>query len=163
MVRLAPERIDRLALLDTGTHTLRPGEPAQRQVLVDLAEREGMAALADRWLPPMLHPDAARSAELLPVLRAMVCRATPAIFRGQVRALLDRPDAAAVLPTIRCPVLVARGRQDAWSPLSQHEAIAAAVPHSKLVVFEDGGHMAPMEAAAAVTEALAAWMRQPGL
>ena len=158
MVRLAPERIDRLALLDTGTHAVRPGEPEKRQELVDLAEREGMRALAERWLPPMLHPDGARSAALMLVLTAMVCRATPEIFCRQVKALLDRPDAAAALPGIRCPVLVACGRQDAWSPLPQHEAIAAAVPHADLVVFEDSGHMAPMEAAAAVTGALADWM-----
>lgn len=158
MMRLAPERIDRLALLDMGTHAVRPGEPEKRQELVDLADREGMQALADRWLPPMLHPDGARSAALMPVLTAMVCRATPEIFRRQVKALLDRPDAAAVLPLVRCSVLVGCGRQDAWSPLSQHEAIAAAIPHAHLRVFEDSGHMAPMEAAAAVTDALAAWM-----
>ena len=158
MIRIAPARIDRIALLDTGTHTVRPGEPEKRQYLVDLAEREGMQALAAKWLPPMLHPDAPRSAALMPILEAMVCRATPAIFRGQVTALLNRPNAAAVLPTIRCPVLVGCGRQDAWSPLSQHEAIAAAIPYARLAVFEDSGHMAPMEAPEAVTAALGEWL-----
>lgn len=158
IARLAPKRVERIALLDTGTHPVQPGEPEKRQVLVDLAEAEGMGALADRWLPPMLHPDAARSAALMPVLHAMVCRATPAIYRGQITALLNRPDADAVVRTLRCPTLVACGRQDAWSPLGQHEAIVTLASHARLVVFEDSGHMAPMEAADAVTGALREWM-----
>jgi pimeloyl-ACP methyl ester carboxylesterase len=158
VVRLAPLRVDRLALLDTSTQPLRDGEAAKRQVLVDLANREGMASLAARWLPPMVHPDRLGDARLMEPLRAMVERMTPAIHAGQIKALLERPDAEAVLPTIRCPVLVGVGRQDAWSPLAQHEAIAAAIPQARLVVFENSGHMAPIEAPEAVTAALRVWL-----
>jgi pimeloyl-ACP methyl ester carboxylesterase len=160
LIRTAPERVERLALLDTGTHPVREGEPEKRQELVDLAFREGMAALAARWLPPMVHPDAPRRDKaLLETLTAMVCRATPEIFTGQVRALLGRPDADPLLPSIKCPTLVGVGRQDAWSPVSQHEPIAAAIPGATLVIFEDSGHMAPMEAPQAVTGALRTWLR----
>jgi pimeloyl-ACP methyl ester carboxylesterase len=129
-----------------------------------IARREflaGMAALAARWLPPMVHPDRVADEALMQPLRAMVLRMTPAIHARQIKALLTRPDAEAVLPTIRCPVLVGVGRQDAWSPLSQHEAIVAAVPQAKLVVFENSGHMAPIEAPAAVTAALRDWLAAP--
>lgn len=158
IVRLAPERVARLALLDTGTHPLHAGEAEKRQVLVDLADRDGMAALAARWLPPMVHPDRVSDETLMQPLRAMVLRMTPAIHARQIKALLTRPDAEAVLATIRCPVLVGVGRQDAWSPLAQHEAIVAAVPQAKLVVFENSGHMAPIEAPEAVTAALRGWL-----
>jgi len=159
IVRAAPQRVTRLALLDTGTHPVRAGEPEKRQELVDLARREGMAALAAVWLPPMVHPQTpARRPELMAELTAMVCRATPEIFAGQVRALLNRPDAQAGLAAIACPTLVGVGRQDAWSPVAQHEPIAAAIPGAKLVVFEESGHMAPMEAPEAVTGALRAWL-----
>jgi pimeloyl-ACP methyl ester carboxylesterase len=161
VVRLAAPRVARLALLDTGTHEVRPGEVAKRQELVDLANREGMMALAARWLPPMVHPDRLGDERLMAPLHAMILRMTPAIHARQIKALLDRPDAEAVLPTIRCPVLIGVGRQDAWSPLAQHEAIAAAIPHAKLVVFEDSGHMAPMEAPEAVTAALRGWLMAP--
>ncbi len=158
IARLAPERVTRLALLDTGAHPRSAGEAEKRQVLVDLAHREGMAALAARWLPPMVHPDRVADETLMAPLRAMVLRMTPDIHERQIKALLDRPDAEAVLPTIRCPVLVGVGRQDAWSPLAQHEAIVAAVPHARLVVFENSGHMAPIEAPEAVTAALRDWL-----
>ena len=155
IMTLAPERVERLALLDTGVHPVQPGEPEQRRALLDLARREGMAALAARWLPPMVH-DA--SPALMQTLTEMVCRATPEIFEGQVNALLTRPDFEANMPPITCPTLVAVGREDGWSPVPQHERIAAAIPGAKLVIFEECGHMAPMEAAEAVTAAMRAWM-----
>lgn len=157
-VRQAPDRVERLALLDTGIHLVRPGEPEKRQELVDLARREGMAALAARWLPPMVHPDRVDDPALMGPLTAMVCRATPDIFEGQVRALLARPDAALVLPGLRCPTLVACGRQDAWSPLAQHEEMAAMIPGARLEVIEDSGHMATVEAPEAMTALLLSWM-----
>ncbi len=158
MVRLAPGRVERLALLDTGAHPRREGEEASRQVMLDLADTQGMAALADRWLPPMVHEARVGDAALMEPLRAMVLRSTPEQHRRQIRALLDRPDARPLLPTITCPTLVMVGRQDRWSPLAQHEEIAAAIPGAKLVVIEDSGHMSPVEQPGAVTDALVEWL-----
>ncbi len=158
MVRLAPERVVRLALLDTGVHPRREGEEANRQILVDLADAQGMEALAERWLPPMVHEARSRDAALMDPLKAMVMRATPDQHRRQIRALLDRPDTRPLLPHISCPTLVMVGRQDRWSPLAQHEEIAAALPDATLVVIEDSGHMAPVEQPEQVTRALLAWL-----
>lgn len=158
MVRQAPDRVVRLALLDTGAHPRRDGEEATRQVLLDLADRDGMAALADRWLPPMVHEARAGDAALMEPLRAMVMRATPALHHRQIKALLDRPDARPLLPAIACPTLVMVGRQDRWSPLAQHEEIAAAIPGARLVVIEDSGHMSTVEQPDRVTAALVDWL-----
>ena len=152
--RMATERIDRLALLDTGIHLRKPGEEAGRQELIDLAHSAGMSALAAKWLPPMLHPD---HIGLLKPLTSMVERSTPETFENQQRALLDRPDAGTVLSIIRCPTLVLCGKEDAWSPVLQHHQIAALIPGSKLEVIEDCGHMSPMEQPEAVTDALRTW------
>ncbi len=161
VVRLAPERVERLALLDTGVHPRREGEAEKRQMLVDLAERDGMVALAERWLPPMVHPDGPLVAAIMPGLLEMVARMTPAIHTRQIRALLNRPDAAAGLSAITCPVLLGVGEKDLWSPPAQHEAMAASIPHARFVVFKDAGHMAPVEAPEAVTAALLDWLAEP--
>ncbi len=161
IARIAPERVARIALLDTGVAPQAPGEAAKRQVLVDLAQAEGMAALAARWLPPMVHSDRLADTIFMAGLHAMVERATPAIYAGQVQALLNRPDAEPALRGLRCPVLIGVGRQDAWSPPSQHEAMAMALPHARYVVFENSGHMSPLEAPVAVTAALRAWLTAP--
>jgi pimeloyl-ACP methyl ester carboxylesterase len=158
MVRLAPERIARLALLDTGVHPRRAGEEVNRQALVDLAFDKGMEALADRWLPPMVHQGRAHDPALMEPLKAMVKRATPELHHRQIQALLNRPDARPLLSTIACPTLVMVGRQDRWSPLAQHEEIAAAIPHAELVVIEDSGHMTPVERPDEVTRALLGWL-----
>jgi pimeloyl-ACP methyl ester carboxylesterase len=152
--RIAPERVERLALLDTGIHPRGESEPAKRQELIDIARNQGMAAMCARWLPPMLHPD---HASLIATLTEMVLRSTPDTFANQQQALLDRPDAREVLPRIQCPTLVLCGREDQWSPVRQHEEIAAAIPHSKLVIVEHCGHMSPVEQPEAVTAALLEW------
>lgn len=55
--RLAPERVRSLVLLDTGVRGVQPGETEARQVMLDISAHQGMGALADAWLPPMVHPD----------------------------------------------------------------------------------------------------------
>ncbi|APP76688.1 alpha/beta hydrolase [Xanthomonas vesicatoria ATCC 35937] len=159
IMRQAPERVTRLALLDTGIAPRRDGEREERQALVDLAQTQGMQALARAWLPPMLHPARIADAGLMQDLSAMVQRQTAQSFAGQVNALLERPDAAPVLAQIRCPTLLGVGRQDAWSPLARHQDMARQMPQARLAVFEDCGHMAPVEAAAAVTTALRDWLQ----
>jgi pimeloyl-ACP methyl ester carboxylesterase len=160
VVRLAPDRVVRLALLDTGVHLRAADEEVKRQALVDLARSQGMDALAARWLPPMLHPD---HSALLEPLTEMVKRSTPETFANQQRALLNRPDARAVLQGIHCPTLVLCGRQDAWSPLSQHEEIAASIPQSKLAIVDDCGHMSPVEQPAVVTKWLSSHLQDEAL
>ncbi len=161
VVRQAPASVRRLALLDTGVHAVRDGEQAKREALLELARQGGMGALAGRWLPPMLHPDHVTDGALMAVLTAMVERHTADEFAGQIRALLARPDASAQLGRIACPVLLGVGREDAWSPLAQHQVMAERIPKATLVVFEYSGHMAPLEAPEAVTSALLYWLSVP--
>jgi pimeloyl-ACP methyl ester carboxylesterase len=158
MAHLAPERIEKLALIDTGVDSRREGEEAKRQVLVDLAYAEGMGALAERWLPPMLHVDRVEDQALLAPLKEMVMRATPEQHQRQIQALLNRPDLRSRLPDIACPTLVMVGRQDRWSPLAQHEEMAALIPKAELVVIEDSGHMTLLEQPEQVSHALLRWL-----
>ncbi|MDB5649967.1 MAG: hydrolase [Hyphomicrobiales bacterium] len=155
VMRLAPERVTGLAIFDTGTNARQPGEEAKRQVLVDLANTKGMRALADKWLPPMLHPDRQSDAAFVENLTAMVCRATPEIHAAQIKALLDRPDAGPVLRTIRCPTIVLCGRDDLWSPPEQHVTITAEIAGAELVIAEHCGHFLPVEAPSILNAALA--------
>ena len=156
--RQAPERVERLAIVDTGVHPPKPTEAAARMALVEIAKTRGMRALADVWLPPMVAPNRLSDGALMGPLFAMVERATPEQFDGQVRALLNRPDAEGWLSQIDVPTLVAVGDQDAWSPLEQHEPIAAAINGSRLALINDCGHMAPVEQPEAVTSLLRAWL-----
>lgn len=158
IMRQAPHRVERLALLNTHIHAKGQGEAEQRQVLVDLAYSDGMLALVGRWLPPMVHATRVFDEALTAPIVAMFRRATPEIFEKQVRALLNRRDAADVLPTIAVPTLVATGRQDTLGTVKQHEEIAAGIRGATLDVIKRCGHMSTAEQPAAVTAALRNWL-----
>jgi pimeloyl-ACP methyl ester carboxylesterase len=157
MARLAPQRVVRLALLDTGIHPLKVGEPERRAEIVAFAHAHGMTALAKRWLPGMVHPDRTGDRALMAGLTAMVERMDPALHERQIRALVNRPDASAYVAGIACPTLLAVGRQDQWSPLAQHEEMLRLMPNARLAVIEDAGHFAPVEQPEAVVALLESW------
>lgn len=165
IARLAPGRVERLALLDSGIDPIATGsageqERARRMALVEIAHSEGMRRMGREWARGMVHP-ARLDTPVFEDILAMIERQTPRIFEAQIGALLARPDARGVLAALRCPVLLACGRQDAWSPLSRHEEMHAVCPGSKLVVVEDSGHMSPMEQPQAVAGALVEWLACP--
>ena len=158
MIRSAPERISALALLNTGVQTVRDGEPQGRRQLLRVAFEQGMSALAREWLPPLLGGDSARAARLLPRLITMVERCSVDGYADQVRALLQRPDALAVLPTIKVPTLLLSGSDDSWSPVSLHETMRRRIPHATVFEVHGAGHMAPVERPDAVSVALREWL-----
>ncbi|WLH65149.1 alpha/beta fold hydrolase [Pseudomonas sp. FP2300] len=158
ILRLAPQRVERLALFDTGTHPVKTGEKEARQKLIDLAREQGMGALAEQWLPPMMSPANALNASLMEPLKSMVRSMSVETFEGQVRALLNRPDASLQLSSIQCPTLIGVGREDTWSNPAQHESMAGNIDNSRLVIFERSGHMAPYEAPVAVNASMRDWL-----
>lgn len=159
--RAAPERVERLALVSTGTHTTRAGEAEKRFALRDLGRADGARALVDRWLPPMVAANRAKDDVLMSALHRMCVEVGVDAFEAQIRALLERPEVESLLPLVDCPVLVAVGSLDAWSPPAQHEAIAAALPHALYRVVEGAGHMLPAEAPGALNAAIAEWLALP--
>ncbi|WP_343525453.1 alpha/beta hydrolase [Sphingomonas sp.] len=161
IVRRAPHRLTRLALVDTGIHPVRAGEEIGRYRLRDLGFAQGAAALADAWLPPMLAEDSRRDGALMDTLREMVIAAGPTVFARQIEALLHRPAVEQLLPTIAGPTLVAVGSEDMWSPPEQHEAITRLLPDGHLRVIAGAGHMAPAERPEAFNEIVRDWLSWP--
>jgi pimeloyl-ACP methyl ester carboxylesterase len=156
--RLAPERIERLALLDTGVHPKVEAEIAGRMALLKLGYEKGMRAVADAWLPPMVKAERRQDAAFLAPLIEMIVNVSPQVFEAQQMALINRLDAFPLLRQVKCPTLVATGRFDEWSPVSAHEEIAREIAHSRLVVFEHAGHMSTLETPEDVNRALADWL-----
>jgi pimeloyl-ACP methyl ester carboxylesterase len=158
IMRSAPQRVTRLALLNTGVHSVRDGEPQSRGRLLRVAAERGMSALAAEWLPSMMGRSPQRTAELMPRLTAMIERCTLESYAAQVNALLHRPDALSVLPTICVPTLLLSGSEDSGSPMSQHETMRRRIPHATLFEIHGAGHLAPIERPDAVAVALREWL-----
>lgn len=161
MLRLAPERIERIALVSIGVHLPRSGEAAKRRALLELGRTWGAETLVDHWLPRMLAPGRIDDAALVEPLHTMCVEAGVPAFAAQIAALLARPEVASLLPRIACPTLVAVGALDVWSPPEQHVAIAAAIPGARLTVVPGAGHMLPAEAPAALNHAIHTWLAMP--
>jgi pimeloyl-ACP methyl ester carboxylesterase len=166
VVRLAPKRVKRLALFNTGADVKPVGEAGLREdearrALLDLAKTQGMRAFAMQWLVPMMMAGRMADQLLVDSILAMLERKSADIYEAQMLALLGRPDARPVLPTIACPTLLLSGREDTWSPPARHAEMAAAIPNSRLVIVPNAGHMAPMEQPAAVADAMREWLQIP--
>jgi pimeloyl-ACP methyl ester carboxylesterase len=162
VMRLAPKRVHHLALLDTGTQPLAGGvagakEKAGRKILLEIASQQGMRAMAAQWARPMIHPSR-HATPLFDAVLDMLERSNAEQFAAQIHALLTRPDADPVLPTIACPSLVLTGRDDLWSPPEPHERMAAAIPHALLCIFEQCGHMSTLEQPDMVNAAFTRWL-----
>jgi pimeloyl-ACP methyl ester carboxylesterase len=161
VVRQAPDRVTAIALLNTGVHPRGDSEEASRGRLVEIAKRQGMEALAAAWLPPMMGASPHRVAQVMPLLIDMVKRATPESFAGQIKALLERPDARAVLPTIHVPTLLVSSSADTWSPPAQHREMQKCIAHARYTTIDDAGHMSPIEQPAAVAAVIDQWLTNP--
>ncbi len=162
IMRRAPERVVGLAVLDTAYRAFAGGEAGERETekrfaLLNVANSQGMRAMAQHWMPGLILPDRFADKVLTTAIVDMMSRKSPEIFAAQIKALLERPDAGPVLPTIHCPTLVLCGREDIWSPLASHREIAAMIPNAQLAVIEHCGHMAPMERPEDVTAAMTSW------
>jgi pimeloyl-ACP methyl ester carboxylesterase len=163
VVRLAPERVTRLALFNTGADP-KPAaaageeEERKRRALLQVAKGQGMRTMALQWLPGMMKPGGMANAELVETIVSMIARNTPQVYEAQMMALLNRPDARPGLAKIACPTLLLSAEGDSWSPPSRHEEMAKAIPNSRLVIIPDAGHMAPMEQPAAVAAAMREWL-----
>jgi pimeloyl-ACP methyl ester carboxylesterase len=156
MMRLALGRISRLALLNTGIHPPGPGEGEKRREMIRYGWQHGMAALATRWLPPMVHR---QTKPVMSGLTDMVLRMDEAIHERQVTALAMRPDAISHLGDIDIPCLVMTGDNDRWSPVEQHRDITAAIPKARMEIIEGAGHFAPVECPKAVADVLVPFLK----
>jgi pimeloyl-ACP methyl ester carboxylesterase len=165
VLRRAPDRVARLALLDTGFEPLEAGDAGERERagrhrLLDIARRDGMLVMGREWAHGMVHPSRLADTALMDAIHQMIARAPLAQFEAQINALLQRPDCTALLSTIRAPTLLLCGREDGWSPLARHIEMARRIAGSLLVEVPDCGHMSTMEQPHAVTRALRAWLEQ---
>jgi pimeloyl-ACP methyl ester carboxylesterase len=162
VMRQAPGRITRLALLDTGAGPDSPERAEERRRGISLARSDkGFTTIAHLLLSSMLHPDRADDPVLGAVLRTMAERVGREGYVRQQTAILGRPDSRPSLVDIRCPTLVLCGRDDRRAPLAWHEEMAAGIPGAVLEIIEDSGHMVTLEQPAATAAALRRWL-MPG-
>jgi pimeloyl-ACP methyl ester carboxylesterase len=155
MLRQAPERIDRLALLNTHARPDSAEATENRKRLMELAERDFPAVI--RTLMPKLVMEK-RAGELSGPITEMALACGKEAFLRQERAIIGRIDSRPHLAAIRCRTLVVAARHDALMPIEILEELARGIRGATLAVIEDSGHMAPLEQPQEVAKLLAEWL-----
>ncbi|HEV7242607.1 MAG TPA: alpha/beta fold hydrolase [Thermoanaerobaculia bacterium] len=153
-LRLFPERVSGLILVDTRETADTADGRKGRFEMIEKAEKEGVAPIAEAMLPKMLTP--AAPPELRQFVRDVMMSTSREFVIAALRAMAARPDSSSLLPTIRVPTLVVVGEEDPITPPKDAERMASTIPNAKLVKLARAAHLSNVERAtefnAAVTQ-----------
>jgi len=158
IMRQAPRRVTRLALLDTAATAELAEQTQKRMEFIALAERGEFPRVTETLLPLLVHPSRRSERALTDVVISMANNTGKDAFVRQERAIMSRADSLEMLAAIDCPTLVLCGRQDALTPLARHEEMVAGIKGARLEVIEDCGHLSTLEKPAEVSAALRRWL-----
>ena len=158
VMRVAPDRVSHLALLDTSARADTAEQTATRRELIELAKSGRFEEVPRALLPREVHPGRLGDEGLVSTVLGMAAAVGPEAFVRQEEAIIGRPDGRRELPKITCPTLVLCGREDALTPLHLHEEMASLIPASRLRVIEECGHLSTLERPEAVAAALREWL-----
>ncbi len=158
VMRQAPERVERLALMATNARADTEEQRENRASLINLTEIGRFKGVTPRLLPNLIHPDRLSDPAVADVVLEMAERVGQDAFIRQQRAIMARKDGRTDLEAIRIPTLVAAGREDKLCPPKVQEEMAARLPNGRLVFIEDCGHLPPLERPRTVTALFRYWL-----
>jgi pimeloyl-ACP methyl ester carboxylesterase len=158
ILRLAPERVDRVAFLDTNARADVPERAAEREKFIAMAQAGKFAEVNAALTPRYLHPDH-RGEAFRRIVDQMAADVGVEGFIRQQRAIMSRPDSRPMLSGIKCPTLVLVGDADQATPPELSKEIGGGIAGSKLVVVKDCGHLSTIEQPDAVNSAMIDWLQ----
>jgi len=158
IVSQAPERVERLALLDTNPLAELPDVLKRRGPQIDAIKNGQLKEIIRDEMKPNYLFDGVRKTEILKLCMDMALDIGPAAFIRQYIALRDRVDQKNTLGSYKRPALVLCGRHDVLCPLERHELMHTLLENSKLEIIEDAGHLPTLEQPKITTMALASWL-----
>ena len=160
IMRQAPERVARLALLDTSARPDTPEQTSQRRAMLEQARESDFAAWSEETLTSIVHPSRLADQALRSINRRMGMDVGLDGFARQTEAVIHRIDSRPGLTEIRVPTLVLVGDSDALTPPERAQEIASLIPGARLVVIPECGHASTIEQPELVSSALAQWLQE---
>jgi pimeloyl-ACP methyl ester carboxylesterase len=158
VMRLDARRVTRLCLLDTRARTDTPEEAENRHRLLELCARDGVVEVQRRLMPRLVWTERIGEEPLTSEILRMAEDVGASGFRRQMAAIMTRPDFRPVLGEVTCPTTIIVGREDMLTPLEMSEEMAGLVPHARLCVLPDCGHMSTMERPEEINAAMRQWL-----
>lgn len=161
LLRRAPDRVMRIALMDTHPLAETPQEAAAREMLIVKAKTGNLEAVLAESIPAeALAPGTGRR-EVLTRVEEMAQDLGTEVFIRQARALQRRRDQQSTLRKCRVPAMVMCGEHDSIAPVKRHEFMGELIHNAMLRVIPEAGHLPMMEAPEAVMDALRDWLKAP--
>jgi pimeloyl-ACP methyl ester carboxylesterase len=158
IMRQAPQRVAKLALLDTGPGAETPQQTESRRPRIELAKAGRFGEVEEALFPLLVHRGRHGDTALRNVVRTMGEETGAEVFLRQTKAIMGRVDSRPTLSTIACPTLVLVGDGDVLTPPALAQEIASGIPGARLVVIAECGHLSTLERPQAVNQALGEWM-----
>ena len=158
ILRQAPERIERVALLNTHARPDTPESTENRRRLMALAERD-FEKVPEALMPKVVNAAHYADPVITGTIGEMALGVGREAFLRQQRAIISRIDSRPHLGAIRCPTLVVSARDDEIMPVPLLKELADGIPGARLAFVEDSGHTSPLEQPERVTELLLDWAR----
>ena len=158
ILRQAPDRVDRIALMDTNPLAETDKVKALRFPQMQKVKAGDLRAVMRDEMKPNYLTDGPKRAEILDLCLEMAMGFGPHAFLNQSLALMERPDQSDTLRAADIPALVLCGRDDTLCPLHRHELMAQLIPNATLEIIEGAGHLPTLEQADATNTALRRWL-----
>jgi len=160
ILRRAPERVERLALMDTQAAPDSPEASARRRGFIEQTRLGRFHGVQPSLLPTIVHRSRLNDQTVIQPIVDMAAEVGSDGFCREQTAMIARPDSRRLLVEIDVPTVVIVGRQDQATPLSRAQEMATDIANARLVIIEECGHMAPLEKPAEVSAALRRWLTQ---
>ncbi len=160
MLRQAPERVEKLALMDTNPLAELPEVQARRAPQIEKARTGHLAEVIRDEMKPNYLADGPDRPRILELCMDMALDLGPEVFIRQSIALRDRPDQTATLRGYRGKSLVLCGAGDVLCPVSRHELMHRLLAASQLEIIEGAAHMPTLERPEETTAALIRWLEE---
>ena len=158
LLRQAPERIERIALLDTNPLPELPEVAVRREPQIVKVQQGGLIAVMRDEMKPNYLSDGPNRTAILDLCMDMAQTLGPEIFVAQSRALQTRPNQVETLKASKIPTLILCGRDDRLCPIGRHQLMYDLMPHAEFTIIEGAGHLPTLEQPTETTAALARWL-----
>lgn len=158
ILRRAPDRVTRLALLDTNPRAETAAAQARRAPQIDRALAGDLEGVMRNDMKPNYLAPGPQKPAILDLCMDMALTLGPQVFARQSRALRDRPDQQRTLAAFNGPALVLMGAEDKLCPLDRHQLMHDLIPQSRLQIIPNAAHLPPLEQPEATARALRDWL-----
>lgn len=160
IMRLAPERVSHLALIDTNPLAELPEVSARRVPQITKVRTGQLRAVMRDEMKPNYLSDGPHQGAILDLCMAMAEALGPDVFVRQSQAIQYRIDQQSTLQNVTIPTLIMCGEDDSLCPVERHQLMHQLVGGSELKIIPGAGHLPTLEQPELTTEALTQWLKQ---